>query len=110
MTFAYNSDLYYRSYFPDYDLGWWLFSVTIIIGSIGVVAGGVVSDKFVKKMGVRSRLAVLAISQLLATPGSFGSVIFDPEWALITLGLSYFFGMSMLTLPTHTQFTYNFFF
>lgn len=93
MTFAYNSDLYYRMYFPDYDLGWWLFSVTIIIGSIGVVAGGVVSDKFVKKLGVRSRLAVLAVSQLLATPGAFGSVIFDPVWALITLGLSYFFGM-----------------
>lgn len=64
MTFAYNCDLYYREYFPDYDLGWWLFAVTIVIGSIGVVVGGVVSDKFVAKMGVRSRVAVLAISQV----------------------------------------------
>ena len=92
MTFAYNADLYYNQYFPDIDLGWTLFGVTIGIGSIGVVAGGIVSDKFVKKMGVKSRVACLAISQLLATPGAFGSVIFEPVWAMITLGLSYFFG------------------
>lgn len=32
MTFAYNADLYYSIYFPDVDLGWWLFAVTIGIG------------------------------------------------------------------------------
>lgn len=65
MCFAYNCDLYYNQYFPDVDLGWWLFGVTIVIGSIGVVFGGWVSDKFVSKMGVRSRVAVLAISQVI---------------------------------------------
>lgn len=34
MTFAYNADLYYSIYFPDVDLGWWLFAVTIGIGKI----------------------------------------------------------------------------
>lgn len=91
MCFAYNCDLYYQQYFPDYDLGWALFAVTIVIGSIGVVVGGVVSDKIVAKMGIRSRVAVLAISQLVATPFAFGSVVFDPLWAMITLGISYFF-------------------
>lgn len=91
MTFAYNADLYYNIYFPDVDLGWWLFAVTIGIGSIGVVIGGVVSDKFVAKMGVRSRVACLAISQLVATPFAFGSVYYEPLWAMITLGISYFF-------------------
>ncbi|XP_021936340.1 uncharacterized protein LOC110837951 isoform X2 [Zootermopsis nevadensis] len=91
LCFAYNCDLYYQNYFPDYDLGWWLFAVTIVVGSIGVVFGGVVSDKFVAKMGVRSRVAVLAISQLIATPFAYGSVYFDPLWALITLAISYFF-------------------
>ncbi|XP_008560899.1 putative metabolite transport protein HI_1104 [Microplitis demolitor] len=91
MCFAYNCDLYYREYFPDYDLGWWLFAVTIVIGSIGVVVGGVVSDKFVAKMGIRSRVAVLAISQIIATPFAFGSVYFNPLGAMITLGISYFF-------------------
>ncbi|XP_047343477.1 probable glucarate transporter isoform X1 [Vespa velutina] len=91
MCFAYNCDLYYRDYFPDHDLGWWLFAVTIVIGSIGVVVGGVVSDKFVAKMGIRSRVAVLAISQLIATPPAFGSVYFEPRWAMLSLGFSYFF-------------------
>jgi len=91
MTFAYNADLYYNTYFPDVDLGWWLFGVTIGIGSVGVVVGGIVSDKIVAKMGIRSRAFVLAVSQLIATLPAFGSVYFDPLWAMITLGLSYFF-------------------
>ncbi|KAJ8682906.1 hypothetical protein QAD02_018698 [Eretmocerus hayati] len=89
--FAYNSDLYYRQYFPDYDLGWWLFAVTTVIGSIGVVVGGYVSDKFVAKMGVKSRVAVLALSQLFATPAAFGSVYFAPVGAMTSLAISYFF-------------------
>lgn len=96
MCFAYNCDLYFQTYFPDYDLGWALFAVTIVIGSIGVVVGGVVSDKFVAKMGVRSRVLILALSQLIATPGAFGSVYFDPLWAMITLGISYFFGKFLI--------------
>lgn len=81
----------YYSYFPNVDLGWWLFAVTIGIGSIGVVVGGIVSDKIVKKMGVRSRVLVLALSQLISTPGAFGSVYFDPFWAMVSLATSYFF-------------------
>ncbi|KOB73204.1 Cis, cis-muconate transporter protein [Operophtera brumata] len=84
MTFAYNADLYYRDYFPDVDLGWWLFAVTVGVGSVGVVAGGVISDK--------SRVLILALSQLIATLPAFGSVIFGPLWAMITLAISYFFG------------------
>lgn len=92
MCFAYNCDLYYREYFPDYDLGWWLFAVTIVIGSIGVVAGGIISDIYVAKMGIRSRVAVLSISQLIATPFAFGSIFCEPVGAMVTLGISYFFG------------------
>ncbi|KAL1488253.1 hypothetical protein ABEB36_015207 [Hypothenemus hampei] len=91
MCFAYNCDLYYQIYFPSYDLGWWLFAVTIIVGSIGVVVGGVISDKFVAKMGIRSRVVILAISQIVATPFAFGSVYCEPVGAMITLGISYFF-------------------
>ncbi|XP_060533613.1 protein spinster homolog 1 [Cylas formicarius] len=91
MCFAYNCDLFYQMYYPDYDLGWWLFAVTIIVGSIGVVVGGVVSDKFVAKMGIRSRVVILAVSQICATPFAFGSVYFSPVGAMITLGVSYFF-------------------
>lgn len=92
LCLGYNCDLYFREYFPEYDLGWWLFAVTIVIGGIGVVLGGIVSDKFVGKMGVRSRVACLAISQLIATPFAFGSVAFEPFWAMVNLSISYFFG------------------
>ncbi|XP_063233466.1 MFS-type efflux pump MSMEG_3705 [Bacillus rossius redtenbacheri] len=91
LCFAYNCDLYYQNYFPTEDLGWWLFIVTFGIGSIGVIVGGVISDKFVARMGIKSRVAVLALSQLIATPGAFGSVYADPLWAMITLAISYFF-------------------
>ncbi|KAJ8682908.1 hypothetical protein QAD02_018700 [Eretmocerus hayati] len=91
MCFTYNSDLYYRQYFPDYDLSWWLFTVTIVSGSFGVVLGGYVSDRFVAKMGVRSRVAFLFLSQALAAPGAFGSLYFSPVGAIISLGISYFF-------------------
>lgn len=62
--FAYNADLFYRDIFPGYDLGWSLFVVTFLVGSVGVVIGGVTSDSIVKKYGIRSRVAVLAISQV----------------------------------------------
>lgn len=45
-------------------MGWSLFVVTFLVGSIGVVIGGVTSDSIVKKYGIRSRVAVLAISQV----------------------------------------------
>lgn len=62
--FAYNADLFYRDIFPGYDLGWSLFVVTFLVGSVGVVVGGITSDSIVKKYGIRSRVAVLAISQV----------------------------------------------
>lgn len=46
------------------DLGWSLFIVTCLVGSIGVMLGGVISDRFVLYMGVRGRLLVLALSQV----------------------------------------------
>ncbi|XP_034233976.1 putative metabolite transport protein HI_1104 [Thrips palmi] len=91
ICFAYNCDLYYNQYFPGVDLGWSLFIVTCLVGSIGVMLGGVISDRFVLYMGVRGRLLVLALSQLIATPFAFGSVYFDPLWAMITLGIAYLF-------------------
>lgn len=64
ICFAYNCDLYYNQYFPGVDLGWSLFIVTCLVGSVGVMLGGVISDRFVLYMGVRGRLLVLALSQV----------------------------------------------
>ncbi|KAG8290941.1 hypothetical protein J6590_072820 [Homalodisca vitripennis] len=91
LCFAYNCDLFYRDTFPHIDLGGWLFFVTFIIGGVGVVFGGIVSDKIVAKMGIKSRVAVLAISQLISTPFAFGSIYMGPVGAMITLAISYLF-------------------
>lgn len=91
LCFAYNADLFYREIFPNIDLGWGLFFVTFVVGSLGVVVGGMVSDKIVEKMGIKSRVAVLAISQLIATPFAFGSIYLGPVGAMITLAISYIF-------------------
>lgn len=91
ICFAYNADLFYRDIFPNYDLGWSLFFVTFVVGSTGVIAGGIVSDKVAAKMGIRSRVAVLAISQLIATPFAFGSIYLQPVGAMVTLAISYIF-------------------
>lgn len=42
--------------------------IPLVGGSLGVVLGGFISDKVVKKVGPYARLLVLVISQLLATP------------------------------------------
>lgn len=109
MTFGYNADLYYTTYFPDVDLGWWLFAVTVGIGSIGVVVGGIVSDKIVPTMGVKSRVLLLAISQFIAAPLAWGSVYYDPLWAMITLGISYFFGMCLTNIDYSMNFIVHIF-
>ncbi|XP_050428083.1 protein spinster homolog 1 [Adelges cooleyi] len=89
--FAYNADLFYRDIFPGYDMGWSLFVVTFLVGSIGVVVGGITSDSIVKKYGMRSRVAVLAISQLISTPFAYGSIYLGPFGAMVTLAISYLF-------------------
>jgi len=75
--FAYNADLFYRDIFPGYDLGWSLFVVTFLVGSVGVVIGGVTSDSIVKKYGIRSRVAVLAISQVCEHRNTRNLIITD---------------------------------
>lgn len=72
LCFAYNCDLFYRDTFPHIDLGGWLFFVTFIIGGIGVIFGGIISDKIVAKMGIKSRVAVLAASQVRVSVFSGG--------------------------------------
>ncbi|KAL1114880.1 hypothetical protein AAG570_007704 [Ranatra chinensis] len=91
LCFAYNCDQFYRVIFPHLDLGGWLFFVTFVIGGVGVLVGGYVSDKIVANMGIKSRVVVLAVSQLISTPFAFGSIYMGPVGAMITLAISYLF-------------------
>ena len=63
-SWAYNTQLYFQTYYPSFNLGVWVSAVSIIGGSIGVALGGFVSDKLVPRLGPRARLYVLAASQV----------------------------------------------
>ena len=63
-TWAYNTQLYFSTYYPEFSLGIWVTWVSIVGGTLGVAVGGFVSDKLVKKIGLRARLYVLALSQV----------------------------------------------
>ncbi|XP_076067893.1 D-galactonate transporter [Oratosquilla oratoria] len=88
---AYNTQLYFTTYFPDFDLGLWVTVVSIVGGSLGVAVGGLVSDKLVIHLGLPSRLYVLAGSQLLATPLAAGVLYFPPPQAFYCLFAAYLF-------------------
>lgn len=61
---GYNSALYFKTYYPDYDVSLWLTGISIGAGAVGTVIGGVLSDRLVSKLGISARALVLAISQV----------------------------------------------
>ncbi|XP_069987687.1 protein spinster homolog 1 [Penaeus vannamei] len=90
-SWAYNTQLYFITYYPDFNLGLWVTGASIIGGSLGVAVGGFVSDKLVKRIGLRARLYVLAGSQLLAMPFAAGVLYFPPPAAFFMLLGAYIF-------------------
>ena len=66
-SWSYNSKLYHDTYYPDFDIGLYLFFTSVIGGSIGMIVGGAVSDGIVKKVGVQARAWVLAVSQVISS-------------------------------------------
>lgn len=90
-TWAYNTQLYFLTYYPEFNLGLWVSGCSIIGGSLGVAVGGFVSDRLVKRLGIRARLYVLAGSQFLATPLAAGVLFFPPPWAFLSLLIAYLF-------------------
>lgn len=90
-SWAYNSQLYFDYYYPDYDVGLWLFLVSIVGGSVGILIGGTVSDRVVKRTGLHSRAWVLAASQTLATPFAAGVLLLPPPYSFASLLIAYLF-------------------
>lgn len=90
-SWAYNTQLYFLTYYPSFNIGLWVMGASIIGGSLGVAMGGFVSDRLVKKIGIRARLYVLAGSQLIATPFAAGVLFFPPPGAFFSLLGAYIF-------------------
>ncbi|KAB7498423.1 hypothetical protein Anas_04232, partial [Armadillidium nasatum] len=62
-TWAYNTQPFYNTYYPDYNLGIWITIISIVGGAVGVAVGGFTSDKIIRGKTLRSRIYVLAGSQ-----------------------------------------------
>jgi len=91
LTWAYNTRLYFQTYHPDFDLGYWILLASVLGGSFGVFAGGYFSDRLVSKLGLHSRLWLLAACTLTAAPLAACTLYFDPPGAMGFLILYYFF-------------------
>jgi MFS family permease len=59
--------------------------IPLVGGSLGVLFGGLISDRFVKKSGPHGRVWVLVVSQLAATPFAVGALLLDPPWCYLSL-------------------------
>ncbi|KAA0202083.1 hypothetical protein HAZT_HAZT011263, partial [Hyalella azteca] len=79
------------TYYPHFNVGAWVSWVSIVGGTVGVAVGGFVSDRLVKKLGVKARLYVLAASQFAATPFAAGVLYLAPPAAMYSLLCAYFF-------------------
>jgi len=90
-SWSYNSQLYHDTYFPDFDVGLYLFGTSVLGGSIGILVGGVVSDRIVKRIGLQGRAWVLMGSQLLASPLAAGVLLLEPPYNFISLLAAYSF-------------------
>merc|ERR1712241_417640 len=89
-SWAYNTKPYFLKYYPGFDISYWILACSIGGGSFGVFFGGFLSDRVVTKLGLHSRLWVLAVSQLLAAPVGVLVLKLEPPYALYCL-LGYYF-------------------
>jgi MFS family permease len=90
LSWAYNTRLFFQTYYPDFDIGVWILCASVVGGSFGVFAGGFFSDRLVKYLGLPSRLWVLALCTLLAAPLAVGTLYFPPPQAMYCL-IAYYF-------------------
>jgi len=88
---AYNTKNFFNHYYPCFDIGLWTFAASVGGGSFGVFAGGFLSDRLVKRLGLHSRLWLLSACTFLSVPFSFGTLYFSPPYAFVSLIIYYFF-------------------
>jgi len=91
LTWAYNTRLYFQNYHPHFDLGYWILLASVGGGSFGVFAGGFFSDRLVSKLGLHSRLWLLAACTIAAAPLAAGVLFYDPPGAMGFLICYYLF-------------------
>ena len=59
--------------------------IPLVGGSLGVLVGGFISDRIVKRSGPHGRVWVLVFSQILAAPFCVGALFLSPPWCYLSL-------------------------
>jgi len=90
LSWANNNVNYFSQYYPDTDIGYWLFICSMVGGSSGVLMGGILTDLVQKYLGVHSRLWMQTVFLLLALPFSALTLFLEPPYCFIALMAYYF--------------------
>jgi MFS family permease len=94
-VWAYNTQVYFENIGQSrIEIAAWLSWIPMVGGSIGVLVGGFISDRFVLKSGPHGRIWVLIISQILAAPFAAGALLLPAPYAYISLIPTYIIGMN----------------
>ncbi|XP_035709342.1 protein spinster homolog 1 isoform X3 [Folsomia candida] len=93
-VWAYNTQIYYETLGESRgQIASWLSLVPMIGGSIGVLVGGFISDRFAAHgTGPHGRIWVLIMSQILAAPFAAGALVLPPPYAYMSLIPTYIIG------------------
>ncbi|ESO86450.1 hypothetical protein LOTGIDRAFT_220749 [Lottia gigantea] len=100
-VWAYNTQPYFNKLGKSLDytedetstlVGSYMSWIPLVGGSLGVLVGGIISDRVVKKRGLYARILVLVFTQILAAPFAAGTLFFDPPWAFICQIPTYIIG------------------
>jgi len=90
-SWAHNNVSYFSQYHQGREIGYWFMICAIAGGSVGVFVGGYISDLIVTRLGLYSRLWLLGVCTVVATPFAVLTLHLDPPHAFGTLLLYYFF-------------------
>ncbi|XP_005094596.1 protein spinster homolog 1 isoform X2 [Aplysia californica] len=85
-VWAYNTQPYFDAInVPKETTGSYMSWIPLVSGSLGVLWGGFISDRIVKRRGLYARVIVLVASQFLAAPFAAGALFLDVPWAFFSL-------------------------
>ncbi|XP_032786983.2 MFS-type efflux pump MSMEG_3705 isoform X2 [Daphnia magna] len=92
-VWAYNTQVYFDGLGQTpTQIGTWMSWIPVVGGSIGVVFGGFISDRVVKRTGPHGRIWVLALSQIMSSPFAAGVLFLDPPYCYFSLLPNYIIG------------------
>ncbi len=74
-------------------------TLTLYLCNLGVVFGGFISDRVVKRTGPHGRIWVLALSQIISSPFAAGVLFLDPPYCYFSLLPNYIIGLLDKLVP-----------